>query len=120
MDFSKVIERWLNFVSTDNSLFENIQLPDGSDSTYDNIVEKCCFACSCQPGQCITETRVNESDDTCVMNDYTWQCGCQEICYSFEGKKVGHSQKSCCDGSKTLREYRSVLIISFHFILLTF
>ena len=108
-DLSKVVERWLHFVATDNSLFENIQLPDDFD-LKEKAEDKCCVACSCQPGGCVTETRVNEDTSVSVKSEYTWQCGCQEICYSYEGKKVGRSQKCCCDGSKTFKEYRSVWV----------
>ena len=71
-------------------------------------VETCCQACSCSErggggtNLCVTKELGGEG----FADLYTWACGCSEVCFAFEGLKVGRGWRTNCDGSTVSRQYR--------------
>ena len=71
--------------------------------------EKCCRPCSCseeageEKGLCVTREAGGEG----FADLYSWKCGCSEVCFSFEGLKVGRGWRTNCDGSIVSRQDRA-------------
>ena len=41
-----------------------------------------------------------------VLQEYKFTCGCSEVCFSFNNKKVGSSNRKFCNGAIMNRFYR--------------
>jgi len=83
--------------------------PVSPSSCLQDEIETCCQPCSCSertteggPGLCVTKELGGEG----FADLHTWACGCSEVCFSFEGLKVGRGWRTNCDGSTVSRQYR--------------
>ena len=110
LDVARIVTRWMNYVATDANMFDKIEMMYSDMYAETNITDiltdKCCVPCSCDPGECVISPSDQDKDGTSILRNYKLKCGCNELCYTFNGNKVGRSQKTQCDGSVTHNEYR--------------
>ena len=116
LDVAKIISRWIKYVASDANMFDKTEIMysdmyNEADKKV-TLTEKCCKNCDCKPGQCVktgnSSSETNGDGDTTniVLGHFNYNCGCIELCYSFNNQKVGRSKRTQCDGSVTENEYR--------------
>ena len=113
VEVATVIARWLHYVAAagpemfDKTRMAEDTLEDGEDTQEEE--ERCCTPCSCAPRPCLTrapDTAAAEEEGGSVLGRRSLACGCVELCYEWRGRRVGRSQRTHCDGSVTIAEYR--------------
>ena len=113
LDVAGVTSRWLRQVANDGEMLDRTEMMYSDmyhpeEEMGDGESGRCC-RCSCPPDtQCVTQepgpdlTNLSES----VLSQFSFRCGCREVCYTFQGRKVGRGQRTSCDGSMTHCQYR--------------
>ena len=115
LDVAGVTSRWLRQVANDGEMLDRTEMmysdmyhPEEEEETGDRDSGRCC-RCSCPPDTpCVTQEPgpdfANSSES--VLSQFSFRCGCREVCYTFQGQKVGRGQRTSCDGSMTHCQYR--------------
>ena len=114
VEVATVIARWLHYVAAagpemfDKTRMAEDTLEDEEDTQEEE--ERCCTPCSCAPRPCLTRApdtaAAAEEEGGSVLGRRSLACGCVELCYEWRGRRVGRSQRTHCDGSVTIAEYR--------------
>ena len=124
LDVSGVTFRWLKHIANDREMMERTEMMYSD--MYDTEEEEglasdgeCCV-CSCSPDtQCAIRDPGPDlaTRSESVLCEFSYRCGCREVCYTFQGLKVGRGQRTSCDGSVTHCQYRldRYKFLSFNF-----
>ena len=124
LDVAGVISGWLRHVANDGEMLDRTEMmysdmysdhSEKEEETSDGESSRCC-RCSCPPGTpCVTQEPgpglANSSES--VLSQFSYRCGCREVCYTFQGQKVGRGQRTSCDGSVTHCQYRLEICIDY-------
>ena len=114
LDVAGVTSRWLKHVASDGEMLDRTEMmysdmyEEDEEETRAGECGRCC-RCSCPPDTpCVTRepgADLDNSSDS-VLSQFSYRCGCREVCYTFQGQKVGRGQRTSCDGSVTHCQYR--------------
>ena len=113
LDVAGVTSRWLRHVANDGEMLDRTEMmysdmyhPEEEEDTSDGECGRCC-RCTCPPDTlCVTQEPDLTSSSESVLSHFSFRCGCREVCYTFQGQKVGRGQRTSCDGSVTHCQYR--------------
>ena len=120
LDVAGVTSRWLRHVANDGEMLDRTEMmysdmyhPEEEEEDTSGSDGECgrCCRCTCPPDTlCVTREPgpglASSSESESVLSQFSYRCGCREVCYTYQGQKVGRGQRTSCDGSVTLCQYR--------------
>ena len=121
-----LVAKWLEYIESNNEALDKMEMiyRDKLDSEVelnnveDCLPETCCnSSCDCrvlhsccQPNPMKEKERDSEKS---ILKEFTFSCGCTEVCFQFQGQKVGSSKRIFCDGSVMNRYYKKGFLYGF-------
>ena len=116
MDVANIIGQWIHHLETDRGVMDRLEVMYSTryevreeESLLED--ERCCVKCDCSEGdrRCVREEEGGRGDSS-VLSQYSYQCGCQEESYTYQGRRLGRSRRTRCDGATVTTDYRSVTV----------
>ena len=117
LDVFNIIGQWFHHLETDRAVMDRLEVVHSAryevreqESLLE--VERCCVKCDCSDtdtGSCVREGEGGRGEtESSVLTQYSYHCGCVEESYSYQGRRLGRSRRSRCDGATVTTDYRSV------------
>ena len=115
LDVFNIIGQWFHHLETDRAVMDRLEVVHSA--RYEVREEKslleegrCCVKCDCRDseGGCVREEEGSGGSSCSVLTRYSYQCGCEEETYTYQGRRLGRSRRTRCDGALNTTDYRSV------------
>ena len=108
LEVFNIITQWLHHLETDQGMMDRMEVVYRTRyelSEQESLVEagRCCVECDCSGG---CEREEERGSGEAALSQFSYQCGCVEESYTFQGRRLGRSRRTRCDGATITTDYR--------------